>query len=83
MDFLIGCLFIWLVCGVSILISNTKDLLVFVKKKLPITSIWQSFLCFPLWCLICIVLIIIYPAFYIKGILPKVFGTQFNGKGNE
>lgn len=76
MDFLLGFLVVWLVCGVSMLISNTKDLLLFVKNKLPITKVWQSFLYFPLWCLICIALIIIYPAFYIRVILLKISRRQ-------
>ena len=77
MDFLRGCLVIWLVCGVSMLIINTKDLSLFAKKKLPITRLWQSFLYIPLWWLICIVLIIIYPAFYIRGLILKVYNKHF------
>lgn len=71
MDLIIGFLMIWLIWGLTMLLMNTKDLMILVKHKFPITRMWQSLIYFPLWCLVCIVLIIIYPAFYIRGILLK------------
>ena len=83
MDFVIGFLLVWLVCGVSILLSNTKDLSLLAKKVLPITRAWQSYVYAPLWWLICMALIIIYPAFYIKGNLLKVYNMYSKNKARQ
>jgi hypothetical protein len=83
MDFLVGFLVVWLICGVSMLVSNTKDLSLLAKKILPITRPWQSFVYAPLWWIICIVLIIIYPAFYIRGSLLKVYTKHFKNKAEQ
>jgi hypothetical protein len=83
MDFIIGCLLIWLVWGLTMLLLNSKDLSILAKNKFPITKIWQSFVYVPLWWLVCIVLIIIYPAFYIRGNLLKFHGLHFKNKEEQ
>jgi hypothetical protein len=76
MDFLRGFLFIWLFWGVSMLIMNIKGLSNLAISKLPLNRTWHSILYFPVWLLMCIMSIIIYPPMTVKRHLLNLYNKH-------